>query len=198
MARVRTLQWKCASRVGGVVWWLVWLERIETQNSGRRWRWEGSRGHTMEVFGAMTRTLTAFWTTWDSVGEFWQRKDMIWIHDFLLFFGFFFLTALCLCCSTRASLAVALGFSCPEVCWILVPWPGIEPVSLALEGRFLTHGPPGKTQSEFILMGSVWLQHWEQAEAGQSRGQQASPEAVPVSWVRTDSESWMTHPHNLH
>lgn len=32
--RERTLQWKCASRVGGVVWWLVWLERIETQDSG--------------------------------------------------------------------------------------------------------------------------------------------------------------------
>lgn len=90
MARVRTLQWKCASRVGGVVWWLVWLGRIETQDSGRRWRWEGSRGHTTEVFGAMTRTLTAFWTTWDSIGEFWQRKDMIWIHVFLFVFCVFF------------------------------------------------------------------------------------------------------------
>ena len=40
MARVRTLQWKCASRVGGVIWWLVWLERIETRDSGGRWRWE--------------------------------------------------------------------------------------------------------------------------------------------------------------
>ena len=40
MARVRTLQWKCASCVEGVVWWLVWLERIETRDSGGRWRWE--------------------------------------------------------------------------------------------------------------------------------------------------------------
>ena len=31
-----------------------------------------------------------------------------------------------------------LGFSGCMVCWILVPWPGIEPVSLALLGGFLT------------------------------------------------------------
>ena len=29
--------------------------------------------------------------------------------------------------------------------WILVPWPGIEPASPALEGRFLTTEPPGKS-----------------------------------------------------
>ena len=29
-------------------------------------------------------------------------------------------------------------------CGILVPWPEIELASLALEGRFLTTGPPGK------------------------------------------------------
>ena len=35
--------------------------------------------------------------------------------------------------------------SCPEACEILVPQPGIEPLSPALEGRFLTTGPPGKS-----------------------------------------------------
>ena len=29
---------------------------------------------------------------------------------------------------------------------VLVPRPGIEPMSPALEGRFLTTGPPGKSQ----------------------------------------------------
>ena len=39
----------------------------------------------------------------------------------------------------------ALGLSHPEACGILVPWPGINPVSPALEGRLLVPGPPGKS-----------------------------------------------------
>ena len=35
--------------------------------------------------------------------------------------------------------------SCSEACGILVPWPGIKPASPALQGRFLTTGPPGKS-----------------------------------------------------
>ena len=35
--------------------------------------------------------------------------------------------------------------SCPEARGILVPRPGIEPMSPALEGRFLTTEPPGKS-----------------------------------------------------
>ena len=42
--------------------------------------------------------------------------------------------------------AVAVhGLSCPAACGILVPRPGIEPASPALEGGFLTTGPPGKS-----------------------------------------------------
>ena len=37
------------------------------------------------------------------------------------------------------------GLSCPLACGILVPQPGIQPASPALEGRFLTPGPPGKS-----------------------------------------------------
>ena len=36
------------------------------------------------------------------------------------------------------SLVVASGLSCPAACGILVPSRGIEPVSPALQGRFLT------------------------------------------------------------
>ena len=43
------------------------------------------------------------------------------------------------------SVVAAYGLSCPEACGILVPRPGIEPVSPALEGGFLTTGPPGKS-----------------------------------------------------
>ena len=34
-----------------------------------------------------------------------------------------------------------------EACGILVPWPGIKPATLALEGKVLTTGPPGKSRS---------------------------------------------------
>ena len=39
---------------------------------------------------------------------------------------------------------VARRLSCPVACGTLVPRPGMEPMFLALEGRFLTTGPPGK------------------------------------------------------
>jgi hypothetical protein len=43
------------------------------------------------------------------------------------------------------SVVLVHGFGCPEACGILVPRPGIEPTSLALEGRFPTTGPPGQS-----------------------------------------------------
>ena len=42
----------------------------------------------------------------------------------------------------QASVVVARGLSCPMAMWDL-PGLGIEPVSPALAGRFLTTGPPG-------------------------------------------------------
>ena len=43
------------------------------------------------------------------------------------------------------SVVAVHGLSCPAACGILVPRPGIKPPSPALEGRFLTTGPPGKS-----------------------------------------------------
>ena len=54
---------------------------------------------------------------------------------------FFLNIYLCVC----QVLVVARGLSCPVACGILVPQPGIEPTSPAVEGRFLTTGPPGKS-----------------------------------------------------
>ena len=45
---------------------------------------------------------------------------------------------------SAGSPVVALRFSCPKTCGTLVHRPGMELVSPALEGRFLTPGPPGK------------------------------------------------------
>ena len=49
------------------------------------------------------------------------------------------------------SVVAACGLSCPVACGILVPRPGIKPVSLALEGGFLTTEPPGKSLIVFCL-----------------------------------------------
>ena len=46
---------------------------------------------------------------------------------------------------------VAHGLSCSEVCRIVVPWPGIEPTSPALQGGFLTTEPPGKSPRKHFL-----------------------------------------------
>ena len=43
------------------------------------------------------------------------------------------------------SAAVPPGFSCSKACSVLVLRPGIEPTSPALESRFLSTGPPGKS-----------------------------------------------------
>ena len=43
-----------------------------------------------------------------------------------------------------------MGPKCPTVCETLVPGPGIKPVSLALQGGFLTTGPPGKPQVQLL------------------------------------------------
>ena len=45
--------------------------------------------------------------------------------------------------------------SCPTAYGLLVPRPGMKPVSPAVEGKFLTTGPPGKSQ-EMIFFKEPW------------------------------------------
>ena len=55
--------------------------------------------------------------------------------------------SLCVCVCVAVlglSLGAALGLSCLATCGMLVPLPGIKPVSPALEDRILTTEPPGK------------------------------------------------------
>ena len=49
-----------------------------------------------------------------------------------------------------ASIVVVQGFNHPRACGILVPQPGMEPVSPALHVGFLTTRPPGKFRLHFI------------------------------------------------
>ena len=46
---------------------------------------------------------------------------------------------------------VARRLSCPAARMTLISWPGIEPLSPALEDEFLTIGPPGKSRIRYIL-----------------------------------------------
>ena len=68
---------------------------------------------------------------------------------------------------SEASVA-ASGLSCTVACGVLVPRPGIEPVSPELAGGFSTTGPPGKSQEKFFiyLIASSGVPPW-----GYSRGQ---------------------------
>ena len=47
------------------------------------------------------------------------------------------------------SVVVVHGLSGPEI-WGSLPGPWIEPASPALQGAFLTTGPPGKPHSDFL------------------------------------------------
>ena len=49
------------------------------------------------------------------------------------------------------SVIAAHRLSCPVACGILVPKPGIKPMSSIFKGRFLTTGPPGKLPTVKIL-----------------------------------------------
>ena len=66
------------------------------------------------------------------------------------------MTLLSLCCGTQASPVAAAELSFPAACGILVPWPGIEPMSPALEGGFLATGSPRKSPfSRFYNWGEM-------------------------------------------
>ena len=88
------------------------------------------------------------------------------ITKIILFF--FPLAALGLHCSPQASLIVTLGLqnaqpqqlccvgsacrlSCSTDCDILVPQPGMKPMSPELEGWYITTGPPGKSHKDHSL-----------------------------------------------
>ena len=54
------------------------------------------------------------------------------------------------------SVVMVCRLCCSIACGILVPLPGIEPTSPALQGRFLITGPPGKSWPMTIKMRFWW------------------------------------------
>ena len=59
-------------------------------------------------------------------------------------------------------IVVAHRLSCPKAYGILSPGPGMEPASSALEGRFLTTGPPRKMSLTYILVQNISTLVWQQ------------------------------------
>ena len=68
----------------------------------------------------------------------------------------------------------APGFSCPTACSMLVLRPGVKPISPALESRFLTTGPPGKS-----LNRKYW---WSKIFFPQCQGGCYLPWVHHISW----------------
>ena len=59
------------------------------------------------------------------------------------------------------TLAAVRGLSCSAACGTLVPHPGIEPASLALQGRFFMAEPPGKSHQ---ALNRCRISLWEDEE----------------------------------
>ena len=76
--------------------------------------------------------------------ERFQCLSVLFIFNFFKVIFFFFFALLGLHCSARVSLVVVEA-QLPVACGLLVSQPGAEFMSPALEGRFLTTGPPGKS-----------------------------------------------------
>jgi len=68
----------------------------------------------------------------------------------LFYFGCTVSSLQCLDC-----LVAAHGLSCPVSCGILVPRPGIKPLSLALKGGLPTTRPPQKSQERLLRVKEI-------------------------------------------
>ena len=67
---------------------------------------------------------------------------LIYLHRTLVVSGGIFVAH---ALPSLAQVISAWGLSCFEACRILVPSPGVEPMSSPLPGEFLSAGPPGKS-----------------------------------------------------
>ena len=73
----------------------------------------------------------------------WLRRVVVAAHGIFIAASFVVACGLLSSCGVQA--LECTGLSCPMACGILFPRPGVNPASPALEGGFLTTGPPGKS-----------------------------------------------------
>ena len=84
----------------------------------------------------------------------WKFRDINLPQVFFFFFSIYLFIWLCLVLVVACgiSLAVVHRLSCPVACRILVARPGIELASPALQGEFLTTGPPGESLPQVLKL----------------------------------------------
>ena len=78
-----------------------------------------------------------------------------WLCQILVVAHWIFVASCELFCCSAWTLVVVHRLSCPVTYGILVPRPGIEPASSAVQGRLLTTGPPGSsgtTHTDLIII----------------------------------------------
>ena len=115
----------------------------------------------MRVFSFSDNSLLVYWKiTYFSMLMLYPATllDLFTLNSFLFVFGevfriilLFFILTLNLHCVMWFLIVVwglillqCMGLVSPRVWGLLILWLEIEPVSTALEGKFLTSGPPGK------------------------------------------------------
>ena len=146
------LDWFCSSLLGylllAIVYWFLRIKALQSVKS--------QLSVQIEVFvinilrlGTSAQTLQAGRISSRSVWRMYLHRSYYTFVSWSFFFKF--LVVLGLCCGAQASLLVAHGLSSHAAHGILVHWPGIEPTSPALEGGFLTTGPPRKSLLIFFL-----------------------------------------------
>ena len=106
---------------------------------------DGSMGHVVYLAQKTRQVVLNFYG--DRQFLLFKKKCLfsyfIWLHQV-------FICHVGLSSRREGSVVTAPGLSRLTACEILVPQPGIEPESSALEGRFLTTGPPGVSRQVYI------------------------------------------------
>ena len=144
---------------------LLSLSFWTTPSEWQRW-WFGTT-YICGLFHSMKSIQIHWWSLerafnldvgWWPQLEYWMHLPGCQERIFVFFYLFVYLSAWGLSCSMWDLLlwcmdppVVACRLSCSVACRILVLQLGIELVSLALQGRFLTTGPPGKFQVVFLM-----------------------------------------------
>ena len=122
---------KLASTIKGIFWFMSWM----TKRNGVQVKLPTAAiQHELFKF-IFLRLLKIFFIYLPSLGPCFGMQDLLLWHT--------------------SSLFVARGLSCSTACAILVPRPGIEPTSPALQGGFLTTGPSGKSLIFSILLNNL-------------------------------------------
>ena len=85
------------------------------------------------------------------------------------------------------SVVMTPGLDCPMACGISVPHSGIKPTSPAMEGGFLTTGPPGKSLNHFCYRVLKAAALGSAAQAGDVRPSGLTLSRGVVCHLETDS-----------